>query len=100
MFKRLGLAAVAAVALVGSAYALAPTGPPRSVPIAAAATKYYDAYYDGHYGRFVDGYWGTDGAFWYADGDQIWRRDEAHHFAHQPGDGLAHIYGSGTHREH
>jgi hypothetical protein len=42
----------------------------------------YYGYYDGFYGPFYDGYWGTDGFFWYRlsrDGDR-YRRDDAHHF--------------------
>ena len=48
--------------------------------------RYYEAWYDGHYGPFIDGYWGRDERFfWYLDKNKTWRRDTDHHF--QRGEG-------------
>ncbi|HWD26375.1 MAG TPA: hypothetical protein VG387_04370 [Rhizomicrobium sp.] len=59
------------------------------------AVDYYDGYYDGYYGPFNDGYWGTDGAFYYSSGDGRWNRDDAHHFRHDTATGFNHIHGHG-----
>lgn len=42
----------------------------------------YDGWYNGYYGDFHDGYWGTDGYFWYrlTPADRRYRRDERRHF--------------------
>lgn len=56
---------------------------PRTLP---PNPRYYEAYYDGKYGAFIDGYWGRDERFfWYLGPDKVWRRDTQHHF--QRGDG-------------
>ncbi len=52
------------------------------VAVAAGGPDYYDGYYDGYYGPFVDGYWGGDGAFWYQDGGHAWHSDTGGHFRH------------------
>ena len=58
--------------------------------------SYYDGYYDGAYGPFNDGYWGTDGAFYYSSADgSAWNRDDAHHFRHDMSDGFTHVHGRG-----
>ena len=63
---------------------------------------YYDGYYDGSYGAFNDGYWGNDGAFYYADGQRTWHRDDGNHFRRDTGDGdrWVRIQGSGAPRDH
>jgi hypothetical protein len=60
------------------------------------AVDYYDGYYDGYYGPFGDGYWGTDGFFYYSSGDGRWNRDDAHHFRHDAASGFSHIHGRAT----
>ncbi|HEY0107834.1 MAG TPA: hypothetical protein VGB91_17255 [Rhizomicrobium sp.] len=61
-----------------------------------AGIDYYDGYYDGYYGAFDDGYWGTDGAFYYSDThDHSWHRDDAHHFRHDGAGGFNHVHGRG-----
>ncbi len=51
----------------------------------------YNGWYDGAYGSIYDGYWGTDGVFYYRQSaqDRAFRRGDAHHFqrgdAAQPG---------------
>lgn len=48
------------------------------------------AYYDDYYGPFYNGYWGSDGAFYYSDGrGRPFVRDESNHFRHNmPGGGF------------
>jgi hypothetical protein len=58
----------------------------RSAARPAPNPRYYEAYYDGYYGPFIDGYWGrNERFFWYLDAGKAWRRDDKHHF--QRGDG-------------
>jgi hypothetical protein len=58
---------------------------------------YYDGYYDGYYGPFYDGYWGTDGFFYFADVDgRRWNRDTDGHFRHQPQSGFRAVHGHGA----
>ena len=42
----------------------------------------YYGWYDNYYGDFYDGYWGSDGYFWYRLSPTDWRyrRDERRHF--------------------
>lgn len=42
----------------------------------------YYGWYDGFYGPFYDGYWGTDGFFYFrlTIGDTVFRRDRERHF--------------------
>jgi len=61
---------------------------------------YYDGYYDGFYGPFDDGYWGTDGFFWFRGSDRTFHRDEGHHFQRTAANGFNHVHGSGMHRDH
>jgi hypothetical protein len=69
--------------------------------IAVGTGGYYDGYYDGSYGAFNDGYWGNDGAFYYADSNHNWQRDGAGHFRRDNGgDGWSAFNGSGAHRGH
>ena len=76
-------------------------GPGPARVAVAAGPDYYDGYYDGAYGPFVDGYWGGDGAFWYQGSDRAIHRDEGGHFARSAGgSGFKHIHGSGMHRDH
>jgi len=42
----------------------------------------YDVWYDGYYGPYLGGYWGTDGVFFYSDRTGNWLRDDAGHFRH------------------
>ena len=49
----------------------------------------YDGWYDGFYGPIYDGYWGSDGVFYYrgSDGDRQFHRGSGTHFRHDgPGD--------------
>jgi hypothetical protein len=66
-----------------------------------AASDYYDVYYDGAYGPYTDGYWGTDGNYWYLSGlsSSIWARDGGGHFRRTPADGFALVRGSEVQRE-
>jgi len=73
---------------------------PVGVVAGGPGYDYYDAYYDGYYGPFVDGYWGNDGAFWYGTSRTGFRRDDGHHFQHAGVNGFNHVHGSGMHREH
>ena len=74
---------------------------PESVGISASGGNYYNGYYDGSYGSFNDGYWGNDGAFYYADGNHNWHRDDGNHFRHDDGgDGWNAVHGSGASRDH
>ncbi|MEJ0044657.1 MAG: hypothetical protein WDM81_21650 [Rhizomicrobium sp.] len=62
----------------------------------AGGGDYFDGYYDGYYGPFDDGYWGTDGFYYYSDGhDHSWHRDSGNHFRHAPAGGFNHVHGSG-----
>ena len=42
----------------------------------------YDVWYDGFYGPYYNGFWGTDGFFWFQDGHRRWRRGDGDHFHH------------------
>ena len=97
MLKKLVLPAFfAGLMLTGCVVA----GGPARVAV-AGGPDYYDGYYDGAYGPFVDGYWGGDGAFWYQGGDRAFHRDEGGHFARSAGgSGFNHIHGSGVRRDH
>jgi hypothetical protein len=52
----------------------------------------YDGFYDDFYGPFDDGYWGTDGFFYFSDGHGGFRRDDEHHFRHEGADGFHGIH--------
>lgn len=57
--------------------------------------------YDDYYGKFVDGYWGRDGGFWYVNDSNAWRRDSGGHFARDDKGGSFHlVHGKGTARVH
>jgi hypothetical protein len=63
-----------------------------SLPLAGCATGYgdvyaggpygYDGFYDDYYGPIYDGYWGSDGFFYYRGGahEQRFRRGDSSHF--------------------
>lgn len=55
----------------------------------------YEAYYDGAYGPFRDGYWGTDGFFYYTATGGRWQRDDFHHFRRGAAAGFSHVQGRG-----
>jgi hypothetical protein len=58
----------------------------------------YDAYYDDAYGPIYDGYWGDDGAFYYADGvGRPFVRDGGGHFRHGPSGGFHGVHVAGVH---
>jgi hypothetical protein len=62
------------------------SGPYHAGPVAAG---YVDGYYDDAYGPFYDGYWGDGGFFYYRAGpDADFRRDDAHHFRREAGQGF------------
>jgi hypothetical protein len=58
-------------------------------------------YYDGQEGPFADGYWGTDGHFWFEGGtaSDIWERDDEGHFRRTPAPGFKLVHGTGMQRE-
>jgi hypothetical protein len=97
-------AAPAGAALGGAQPSEIPMNSPQpQIPYGerVASNDFYDAYYDGHYGTFTDGYWGTDGGFWYQNGSASsnWVRDEGGHFRRTPAQGFALIRGTGVQRE-
>jgi len=49
----------------------------------------YYGWYDNYYGPFYDGYWGTDGYFWFRlhEGEGRFRRDESRHFRRENSSG-------------
>jgi hypothetical protein len=96
--KLVPIAGMAVLLLGGCAY----HGRGDRVGVSVRSDGYYDGYYDGSYGAFNDGYWGNDGAFYYADGERNWHRDDANHFRRDRGDGTtwSQIHGSGAHRDH
>lgn len=56
-------------------------------------------WYDGFYGPIYDGYWGSDGFFWFRlnSGDRTWRRGDHDHFrrdAAQPPGNFHHFEGT------
>jgi len=54
----------------------------------------YDGYYDDYYGPVADGYWGTDGAFYYTDAiGHPYRRGDAAHFRHDAAEGFHAMHG-------
>jgi len=91
------IAGVAALLLGGCAY----RGDDRT-RVVVSGGEYYDGYYDGSYGTFTDGYWGKDGAFYYADSERDWHRDDGNHFRRDTGDGdhWVRVRGSGVQRDH
>ncbi len=55
----------------------------------------YDAYYDGFYGPYSDGYWDGDGAYWYSTGrGRPFARDDGHHFQRGPSHGFHGVRGA------
>lgn len=93
--KKLHVLLVAASALTLSACTDYDGGGPRGWGPSPYA---YDGYYDGYYGPFYDGYWGSDGAFWYrsGQGDRAYRRGDGAHFRHDGNAGahFQHFQGS------
>jgi hypothetical protein len=66
-----------------------------------AANDYFTAYYDGHYGQILNGYWGRDGKFWYEDRSENWHLDDGNHFQRDAASGFALYQGvAGTLRYH
>ncbi len=58
----------------------------------------YDAFYDGAYGPFYDGYWGDGGVFFYRRGPNgPWVRDVGGHFHRGPGPGFSGVHFHGGH---
>jgi hypothetical protein len=59
----------------------------------------YDAWYDGAYGPFYDGYWQGD-AYWYSPGrGRPYVRDDGRHFRHDRGDGFHGVRGRRGHHD-
>jgi hypothetical protein len=52
--------------------------------VTARGDDHYVSYYDGSYGTFNDGYWGKDGAFYYADGQRTWQVFHSHRSGNGP----------------
>lgn len=95
MKRFMALAGIAAVALSLSACAaeVYSGGGDWGGPVA------YDGWYDGYYGDVYDGYWGSDGYFYYrhGGGDRSYYRGDRNHFAHggsAPGGNYRHMQGS------
>jgi hypothetical protein len=64
----------------------------------------YDGYYDGYYGQVYDGYWGSDGYFYYrgGEGEGAYRRGDRQHFAREAPQGQGnyrHIQGNTAPRQ-
>jgi hypothetical protein len=62
----------------------------------------YDAWYDGGYGPYYDGYWQGD-VYWYSPGrGRPYVRDDNHHFRRDRGTGFHGVrgrhHGAGDHR--
>src|SRR5262245_50147811 len=43
----------------------------------------YDVWYDGYYGPYVSGYWGSGGIYFYSDTAGVWHGDRDGHFRHE-----------------
>lgn len=76
------------------------SGVAASAEATAPDPAIYDAYYDDYYGEFHDGYWGTDGTFWYTDGAHRWKQDTKGHFRKDAADKFHLVHGSGQPRQH
>jgi hypothetical protein len=67
-----------------------------ALALSACAEGYYGpyggggmAYYDDFYGSYYDGYWGSDGFFYFRHGHEHgFIRDEGRHFRRGPGQGF------------
>jgi hypothetical protein len=56
----------------------------------------FDAFYDGHYGPFYNGYWSKEGAFFFSTGPgRPYVRDDGGHFRRLNSDGFFPVEGSG-----
>lgn len=54
----------------------------------------YDGYYDNYYGPISDGYWGSNGMFYYQAGEgHAYHRDGAHHVRRDAATGFQTIHG-------
>jgi hypothetical protein len=54
----------------------------------------YDAYYDGFYGPFNDGYWAPGGVYYYRNGPRgFYHPDQGMHFHHEGGAGMNAVHG-------
>jgi len=59
----------------------------------------YDSFYDDAYGPYYDGYWATDGFFYYTDAPgHAYRRDESHHFRRDMAMGFHSVHSSVVNR--
>lgn len=69
---------------------------PPAVVAPVATPVSWDGYYDDYYGPFYDGYWGSDGYFYYSLGvGQTYRRDDGRHFQHEVMTGYHPVHGFG-----
>jgi len=60
----------------------------------AAMSIDYDGYYDNYYGPINDGYWGSDGVFWYSNArGHGYQRDDAHHVRRDSATGFSTLHG-------
>ena len=57
------------------------------------APQGYNAWYDGYYGPFMNGYWGADGAFYYRIMGGRYLRDDSDHFRRSPAAGFQAVRG-------
>ena len=97
--KTLALACGALLALGGCASSYYGPGPE-----AINGAPVYDAYYDGGYGAFYDGYWGPGGVYYYSRGEHgRYFADRGGHFRHDIGPGGGHwdqVHGHGPDFSH
>jgi hypothetical protein len=90
------LFALAIFAAGASLVACANDGPHGPPPGYGPGPLAFDGYYDDGYGPFYDGYWGDDGAFYYAPRQgEPFRRDDAGHFRRDSAQGFHPVHGLG-----
>lgn len=87
------LALTTALLLAGCAPAYGP-GPYYGGAYVVGEPVAYDGFYDGYYGPFYDGYWASDGFFYYRRGDHDrFERDRDGHFRHEAREGFRPVHG-------
>jgi len=80
------LLACSALALVAAPLAACGGNYGVRVAYSVPAPIVYDGWYDGYYGPVHDGYWGTDGYFYFrhAEGEGAFTRGDRDHFVRRP----------------
>ncbi len=70
-------------------------GPQQLAATGPVVATTYNGYYDDFYGPYYDGYWATDGFFYFTDGaGHPYRRDDYHHFRRDMAPGYHGVRGS------